>query len=161
MVASSSRYLIVSILVIGLFGCAGISSDVYTDLRVTAGEATLGIIPGKVQRIIDINLFEIIRFEDTPASILWETAWKARTPFGDERAQGIVEAQTKLFIMSRQKSGGGSGALYRVSITAQNMVRLGPAEEWIRIPNTKEFKSYIRGIAYELKSELDMTQRVF
>lgn len=158
----SSPYLIISILYIGLFlGCAGVSPDQYRDLRVSAGEANLGLIPQKVQRILDYNLFEIIRLEESPASIIWETAWKGRAPFNDERAQGIVEAQTKLIIMTRQKTGSGSQALHRVHITAQNMVRFGSEEDWIRIPNTREYSSYIRKIAYDLKSELDMTQRVF
>lgn len=146
----------------GLFvGCAGSSPDQYRDLRVAAGEANGPAIPQVVQRVIDDNLFEIFRFEESPVSIVWETGWKSRIPFDDEKAQGIMEAQTRLIITSRPKSGGGTSAIYRVSITAQNMVRIRDTDGWIRVPNTKQYSAYIRGIAYSLKSEFDMTQRVF
>ena len=156
------RYKLISMMLIGLIiGCAGSSSPTYRDLRLSAGEANAYAISDKVQRILNTNLFELVRFEESTVSSVWETAWKSRSPFEDEIAQGIVEAQTKLLIQSRPKTGAGDATIYRVYLNAQNMVRIDSRGEWIRVPNTKQYTAYIRGIAYSLKSELDMTQRVF
>lgn len=155
--------IIISLIIIGLFvGCAGVSQDQYRDFRVSAGESNKTVIPEKLQRIIDTYLYEIVRFEESPVSMMWETGWRTRAPFADEMAQGITEAQTRLIFTGRPKSGGGgSGSIFRVHLTAQNMVRIGYAGEWIRVPNTKQYSAYIREIAYSLKTELDMSQRVF
>lgn len=153
--------LLIAVLMSMIIGCAGNSPDQYRDFRTSAGEANESMISGQVQKIIDLYQYEIVRFEESNISKVWETAWKARVPFDDERSLGILDAQTKIIIQARPKSRSGASPVYRVYINAQNMVRLEAGDEWIRIPNTKQYSAYIREMASTLRSELDMTPRVF
>ena len=94
-----------------------------------------------------------------PPSIVIETVWKARAPFDDEIAAGSREAQTRIVIRGRRRSGVTQAVLYTTTFEAQNRVRNAATNEWIEIPATAEFEEYARKLARELMLELESLQR--
>lgn len=151
-----------------LGGCSILSQagDVsgYRDFSVSAGETTMHDLYIKTARILNRDLFEIVRQEESTQLVYLETRWQFRPPFEDEQAQGIAEARTRLIVRARLRRAAviaGGSNLYTVQITAENMVQLIGAEEWSRITNTPMYKAYIRNIAKELENEFRMSMRRF
>lgn len=164
-----STTLLNSILVIAtlMAGCASFMGDDttgYRDITLSAGGAPAHDVYVKTARILNRHMYETVRQEESSQMLYFETRWRYREPFEDEQAQGITAARTRLMVQARPRlaavAAGGSN-LYRVQIVAENMVRLADSQEWVRIPNSKMYTTYIRQIARDLEIEFRLSIRKF
>lgn len=146
-------------------GCAtGNGAKAYSIVRQAAGEGTLLDVNAKTLRMLDRFQYEIVRTENSGQMAFYQTNWKYRIPFDDERAVGIVQARTRLTIRARPRrvaTTAGSSNLYMVRMEAENMVMFEDSEIWTVTPNTSEYVQYVRTLAKDLENELRMTLSKF
>ena len=149
-----------------VLGCStlGRGAKTYRIVSQSAGEGTLYDVSLKTVRILDRFQYEIVRQENSAYMAFYETNWKYRLPFDDERAIGVVQARTRLTVRARPRrvaTTAGTSNLYMVKMEAENMVLFADNGAWNVTPNTEEYMKYVRNIAKDLENELRMTLSKF
>jgi hypothetical protein len=121
-------------------------------LTIDVGLATLTDLESKGRRIIEQNRYEVIRTTPAP-DVSYETAWLTRVPLDDERAAGVVAAQSRLFIRARQRNyTGGGGDTWQVTVTMENAVKTSESADFVAVRPSGEFERFARRMAGELKT---------
>ncbi len=90
---------------------------------------------------------------DEPPNLRMESEWRLRPPFEDERALGIVEAESRLVLMGRQRMETELGSQFAMTLMVENRVRAGTDGDWVDTQNTPQFRAYARSIAERLEQE--------
>jgi hypothetical protein len=146
--------LAIIILSIALAGCA--SSDTVREqtYRSNLGTATDTDIQRIVPNILSRYNFTIYRDEITLDGIYYETEWKDRDLFDDERALGVTEARSRIYVTARPRTAQAS-SLHRVDFEVQNQVMIEGEEDWNRETITDEAETYFSEIARTLRVEFE------
>jgi hypothetical protein len=129
-------------------GAASVSSSV--------GTAPRAELDNTVRVILTRNLYVLER-ELLETNMLYETRWRVRQPFDDERALGATSAESRIIVRARPRSR--EANIYAVTIVVENRLRMEDGE-WAELPATSEFSAYARSIASELSRELAQGIRV-
>lgn len=141
-------------LLLGLAACAssgGVDGDaVY---RERLGLAT----QPDTERIVR-TVFNRAGFQVNPRSgppiIMYESNWRERDLFPDERGEGIVEAETRLLVEGRQRTDTIEGGQYfSLIFMVENRTRVSDGE-WRGTRNTPQFLAYVDEIKEDFESEL-------
>ena len=129
----------------------------YSDLRINLGLVTTSTIEKWTVPVMQRHAYTIRREELFPSRVYMETAWLARQPFADERALGVLGAETRLIIEAGPvRQGGrmaGLGAKRTVWLVAENVVYMQPDGSRKRLANTPEFRAYVKALARDLRDE--------
>jgi hypothetical protein len=124
------------------------------------GDATLVDLEAKGKRILDRRSFHIVR-QEGPPEVYYETQWLAREPFDDERALGVVAAQSRVLLRGRERNTTWAKATtYTIDFYVENQVRR-QGGDFTEIPASKQFTQYARSIASEIENELRSGVRSF
>ncbi|HEX7051442.1 MAG TPA: hypothetical protein VF188_14640 [Longimicrobiales bacterium] len=129
-------------------------------MRIGLGNARSGELSRVGTSVLRHHQFEIFR-TDGPTAFYYETHWKSRTPFEDERSQGVEAAETKIILQGSERPAAGMGRVIAVELIARNRVRLRDGAEWTTIPPTPAYSAFIDTIAADLKRELQTGIRVY
>lgn len=82
-------------------------------------------------------------------TLVIETSWRSRSPFPDEEAEGIEEAQTRVIVEGRQRTDTIEGQqYYALVLLVQNETRRS-GEDWRSTRNTPDFVAYANSIKEE------------
>jgi len=137
--------------VVVLFACAtaprsSVEDSYFADLGSVA--------PGRMGPAVDSVLvagygFEMARREEQYASAFYETVWKERSPFDDERDAGVSDARSRVVIRGQRAAGGA----YRTVMEGENQVRTDSVPTWHLAPVTAEFQDWMSRIESDLKEE--------
>lgn len=139
-----------------LTSCAGSGGTKSKDYRADLGVATDFDALDKTRRILMSRFhYEIVREEHSSGSFYFETRWKERPLFEDERELGVISARTRLIISTRPRARYGSGMAQSNSIRmlGESQFILEGGGEWIKIPMTDAARNYMKTIANEFKTE--------
>ncbi|MFQ5750705.1 MAG: hypothetical protein ACE5HI_01800 [bacterium] len=150
-----STYLIIY-LTFSLFMCAGNrSKSNFGEYSTDVGLATEFDAVDKTRRLLDRHHYELFREENDASGIYFETRWKERKPFDDERIMGIVSGRSRLIIRGQPKTRFGSGMAvsYRIKFFAESEVLSPTTGKWTREPMSDMLKNYLKMIADEFKTE--------
>lgn len=85
----------------------------------------------------------------------FETQWKTRAPFEDERVLGAEYARTQVRFYAQPRD-----RLYSVRIEVDNVLGTNSGD-WAQAPRTEMFGRYARRIATDVRSELSTGMRTF
>ncbi len=146
--------LAITILSIAIAGCA--SSDTVREqtYRSNLGTATDTDIQRIVPNILSRYNFTIYRDDITLDGIYFETEWKERDLFDDEKALGATEARSRIYVTARPRTAQAS-SLHRVNFEVQNEILIEGEEGWNRETITEEAEEYFSEIARTLRVEFD------
>jgi len=125
--------------------------------QARVGTATAPDVRIKTNLLLTRYQFELVRFEESSHEFYFETSWKYREPFDDEKGNSVSAARTRLIIRSRPRSRtglGGTADIHNVQIYGENQLRLMGSEEWINAPLSDELMEYFRTFARDLETEL-------
>ena len=120
------------------------------------GTAPRGDLDSTLRTVLSRNQYVLER-ELLETNMLYETRWRVRQPFDDERSLGAVQAESRIIVRARPRSR--EANIYTVTMTVENRVRTGDAE-WVQIPATAQFSAYAEELANELERELVQGIRV-
>jgi len=124
------------------------------------GDATLTDLEQKGKRALDRRNYHVIR-QEGPPEVYYETQWLAREPFDDERALGVVQAQSRILLRARERNTTWAKATaYTVDFYVENQVRR-QGGDFTEIPATKQFSAYARAMASELENDFRSGVRSF
>ncbi len=117
----------------------------------------------KTRRILSRLNFILVREERSVNEFYFETQWKDRHPFEDEREAGVVAARTRIIIRTRPKTATGFGGakLNRIRLFAENEVQYASSHEWQRAAITPMLKEYLDDIVERIKIEFRSGMRKF
>ncbi len=117
----------------------------------------------KTRRILSRLNFVLVREERSTNEFYFETQWKDRHPFEDEREAGVVAARTRIIIRTRPKTATGFGGakLNRIRLFAENEVQYASSHEWRRAVITPMLKDYLDDIVERIKIEFRSGMRKF
>lgn len=123
------------------------------------GLATAAEVVEKTHRVFTLHQFEIEQEETEP--IIWvETRWKQRSPFPDEHALGISDAQVRAIMRARRRSATSTlGDIYTVDLTIEQRVRVLANDEWRHSTLTPGARAFAARITEDLKRELNVGVR--
>lgn len=162
----AKRSIIVSVillLLIILSSCGTTSNSSEKTYRANLGTATqpdiLRIIPNMISRYS----FTIYRNEVTGDGITYETEWKERSLFDDERELGAVDARTRIYIFARSRTAQAS-TLHRVNIEIENHLYMEDEEgemHWNRSVITDDANRYFRDIERTIRTQFDSGIRTY
>ncbi|MEE9161410.1 MAG: hypothetical protein V3U35_00430 [Candidatus Neomarinimicrobiota bacterium] len=142
-----------ALLLITLGACAapggGNGSSAYRDLRINLGQVSTSTIENRTYWVIQRHAYTLDRQELSPSRVYLETAWLVRQPFADERALGVLGAETRLII----EAGPLRGLRRTVWLVAENMVHMQVEGGMQRLANTSQFRQYIEALARDLRDE--------
>jgi hypothetical protein len=149
---SAPARVVFALLVLPLLAaCAsGGGGDAVFRAEVGMSTATQSMTIG--ERIFSQFQYTVSRTEEPP-NLRMETEWRLRPPFDDERALGIVEAESRLVLMGRQRLETELGSQFAMTVMVENRVRVGTDGEWMDTRNTPQFRAYARSIAERLEQE--------
>ncbi len=141
-----------------LFGCAGTSGSGSSNGRVEVYNNDLGIatnygIQDQTQEIL-VNKyhFEVLYYDDTSNRVYVETDWKERTPFEDERHQGVLQAKSRIILEARPRGRTGETSRMSVRFKGENLLYFSDTASWERGHMTRQCRAYFKEIANELKT---------
>jgi hypothetical protein len=148
------------------YGCAGTKSDRASDsyeYSADIGMATDFDTMDKTRRLLSRFQYQLIREERTADEFYFETGWKDRQPFADEREVGIVAARTRIIIRARPRGRVGTGLakLNRIRFFAENEVLFGGTGEWMRAPMSGMLTAYLKELVNDFKTEFRAGIRKF
>lgn len=150
------KSLLITIILLStaLVGCA--SSDTVREqtYRSNLGTATDTDIQRVVPNILNRYNFTIYRDEITLDGIYYETEWKDRDLYDDERALGVTQARSRIYVTARPRTAQAS-SLHRVNFEVQNEVMIEGDEDWNRETITDEAENYFSEIARTLRVEFE------
>lgn len=157
------RYIVFFLILIGLIltgcGSTGNMGDREVTFRSNLGTATEHDLRRKVPAYITRVSFTLYRDEVTLDGTSFETEWKDRDLFDDEREMGIVEARTKFIVSSRPRTAQAT-SLQTARIEIYNQVKIDGEEDWNRSIITDEARAYFRDIARRLEEDLRTGVRI-
>jgi hypothetical protein len=142
------------VLILSGCGSTGGSSERENTFRSNLGTATEHDLRLKVPLYITRTGYTLYREEVTLDGTYFETEWRERDLFDDERAMGVEAARTKIIITSRPREAQAT-SLQRVNIEIFNHVKMPGEEGWIRTILTDEARDYYRDFTRRLNQELD------
>ena len=146
-------------------GCAGSSSG---GLSSTSFRSDLGLTTGLVlseqaERIlIGKHQYQIQIFDQSSDRSYFETAWKDRLLFDDEREAGVKQAKSRIILEGRARLRASVGSTLRVKFKGENQLlyqKTGNGETGSEI--TPLCKEYFKEIANDLKTEFSTRIREF
>lgn len=150
---------------LGAFGaaCASGGAGGTAAYRQDVGIASEADAHDLVRMIVDRFQYQVLRDEVGSDALRIETYWRSRTPFDDERAQGIVAADSRLVIEGRARGYRDAGGIvdaappaphYALRLAVDNRVRTRRGEGWDETVNTPMFHAYADDIARAFRDEL-------
>ncbi len=104
------------------------------------------------ERILGFNQYELDRVDESP-NFRMESRWRVRPPFEDERALGIVEAESRIILVGRLRAPSELGEQFAFTIVVENRARSQDGGPWISTANTDMFLAYARGIAEQVEED--------
>lgn len=142
-------------LVAGLLASAGCSSGSGTGsmYRADLGTASEPDARTIVERTFHHFQYEVVRL-DPPPNFRFESNWRTRDPFVDEKLLGVLEAESRLVVTGRHRLETMGGSEFAMQITVENRVRRTAGEEWEESVFTDDFRDYSREIADRLAHDL-------
>ena len=146
--------LLLIVLVISGCGSTGGASERENTFRSSLGTATEHDLRTKVPLYITRNGYTMYREEVTLDGTYFETEWKDRDLFDDEREMGIEAARTKIIITSRPREAQAT-SLQRANIEIFNHVRMPGEEGWVRTVLTNQTRDHYRDFTRRLNQELE------
>lgn len=146
-------------------GCAGSSSGglsattFYSDLGLT----TSVVLSEQAERIlIRKHHYQIQIFDQSMDRSYFETAWKDRLLFDDEREAGVIQAKSRIILEGRARLRASVGSTLRVKFRGENQLLYQTTGNWETgseiMPLCKE---YFKEIANDLKTEFSTRIREF
>lgn len=145
------RALVLGLFLVAVPACAGSgngSAVFRADLGISTAVQSMTIS----ERIFNQFQYTVER-QDDPPNLRMESEWRMRPPFEDERALGIVEAETRLIVTGRQRLETELGSQFAMTLMVENRVRAGTDGDWRDTYNTPQFREYARSIAERLERE--------
>lgn len=141
-------------LLIAVGGCAtGGSAGGDSQYRERMGLATQTDAQRVVSLVFNRAGYEMIE-RSGPPLVVYESPWKVRSLLPDERAEGIVEAESRLRVEGRQRLDTIEGDQYfALTFIAENRTRAADGE-WRTSVQTPGFVAYAEEIKEDLESEL-------
>ena len=149
------RWICALLLALTLGACAS-TGGVRSGVTQSVGTSSRGELDETVRLILTRNQYVLER-EVLETNMLYETRWRLRQPFEDERALGATQAESRIIVRARPRSR--EANIYTVTVTFENRIRTGDAE-WVEVAATPEFTRYAQDIAGELSRELAQGIRV-
>jgi hypothetical protein len=140
-----------------LAACAAVRSPpaASSDYVRDVGVATALDIATWTTRLLDDWQYVIIR-RDGPPEIYFETSWRAREPFLDERERGVTAAEERILVRGRRRPPIGTAHdLFTVRLTVESRVMLVGREDWHQIPATPMFVKHASELARQLELRFD------
>lgn len=135
---------------------AACASSGASGLSWNVGQATAADAQNESVQIFRQYQYEIERAEGPP-SIYIITRWRPRTPFDDERALGVEEAQTRWILEARARQRDPTRQdLYTVRLRVENEGRMESAMDFETLEPTPEFEEYANRLAADLGAVLEM-----
>ncbi len=149
------------LLVVFLFyntGCGVIGGSSTYTTRTGIGTAWLNEVHQKVPSLLEHRYgYDLFNITENPDLLLYQTDWKERILFPQEKNMGAINARTRLRVEARARgraSPTNTGARRGpVTITIENSLEI-PEEGWISAEPTDQFNDYINGIISDLRREL-------
>ena len=146
---------LVLLLLLFATACAG-GGAMRANVTRQLGIATRTNIDTYTRRILQRHQY-VIQREALETNMYYETQWRPRTPFDDERELGATSAETRILIRARPRSR--EAETYTASMTFENRLQLQNGE-WVTLAATDEFREYAQRISDELVGELARGIRV-
>jgi len=104
------------------------------------------------ERVMGLNQFELDRVEESP-NFMMQSRWLLRPPFADERALGIVEAESRILLQGRLRAPTELGEQFSFTFVMENRTRAGDGAPWISTQNTPMFVEYAKRIGDQIEQE--------
>lgn len=128
-----------------------------SSFQARIGTATAPDVRIKTNLLLTRYQFELVRFEESSHEWYFETSWKHRELFDDERNESVAAARTRLIIRSRPRtrtSLGGTADIHNVQVYGENQLRLRESGKWINAPLSDELMDYFTKFSRDLETEL-------
>lgn len=154
---------VILFLLVMMTGCGTSSNSTERTYRANLGTATQPDILRIVPNMLSRYNFTIYRDEVTGDGISFETEWKERSLFDDERELGAENARTRIFIFARSRTAQ-TTSLHRVNIEIENHLYMEDENGemyWDRSVITDEANSYFRDIERTIRIEFDSGIRTY
>lgn len=150
-------------LAVTLAACASAGGGSGPALREDLGSTEPALFVRHGTAILNHHDFKVDSNARGAARIYLETFWRPREIYPSERAAGVTDAETKIILQGRERTGAGtrSGRVLTTEFIAHDRVRIGAAGDWVSRPPPEELEAYLETIADELRKELDTGARVF
>lgn len=129
--------------------CASSGSAV-RPVSQSVGTASRGDLDETLRQVLARNQYVLER-EILETNMTYETRWRARAPFDDERELGATQAETRIVVNARPRSR--EANIYTVNMTVENRLMMGSGD-WETLAPTPEFRTYAQSIVNELSREL-------
>lgn len=134
-------------------GCTGGMNDPHRTpqnavYRERAGLVTESDLFTRLPRVLARHGYLIEGGNHHGGRILFETQWKQRAPFEDERAEGYEAARTRVRFRATW-----DGRLYVLQMEVENVL-LTAGGAWVRGRMTEMFDSYAHAIASDVRLEI-------
>jgi hypothetical protein len=146
------RWMFVALLVTIPFGCASAGGGSDAVFRAELGMATEADARTVGERVFNQFQYTLSRV-DEPPNLRMESEWRLREPLADERSLGIVQAESRLVLIGRQRLETELGSQFAMTLMVENRVRAGATGEWLDTRNSSDFRAYARSIAERLETE--------
>ena len=137
-------------------GCASahLSQGVVTE---NLGHASAYDLDQAVDAILHQAGYSVQRRMENGPRIYYETDWKTRKPFYDERDRGAEVCRTRIIVEAyRQRLN-----VYSVRLRAENVARKRDADEWAPILTTSKFREHVDELASDITMRTDAGVRVY
>ncbi len=112
---------------------------------------TYGGVLTYVPHVLNQFGYRVIRRQQQPQSLYFETEWESRRPFLDEAEQGFQVAVTRIIVRARFHMRRFQTRLYRVQFEGQTRLKRTSDSGWEEIPATEMFKSHLDDISRALE----------
>ena len=120
------------------------------------GTSTPNDLETVVRRVLQKHQY-VLQRQEAETNLYYETQWRARTPFDDERELGATSAESRIIVRARPRSR--EAQTYTASFTIENRLQMQTGE-WVTLPPTAEFREYAAEIGDEMARELAAGIRV-
>lgn len=112
---------------------------------------TRGGVLAHVPGILSRYGYRVLRRQEQPQSLYFETDWESRTPFPDEAEQGFQVAETRIIVRATYRMRRLDTRLYSVQFEGQNRFKRTPDSGWEEIAATEMFKTHLETISRALE----------
>jgi hypothetical protein len=123
------------------------------EVRENLGRTTDNDILIKVPNLFNRHNFQIYRHEETLDGITFESEWKERSVFDDERALGVERARNKIYVSSRPATARATN-LHRVWFEGINEVFIQGSDRWTDTLMTDMAEKYLNDLVQDYKDDL-------
>lgn len=153
----------IGVIALFLIGCAtGRETTSRTTYSTNLGTGTAPNINNYVPQIFNRYNFETFRSYSEDSEIYYESSWKVRDLFEDERQEGFNEVRSRIIVRARPRGRDlpGSLALFAINFSVENETRTGTLE-WVPTELSQNSRDYFREISLELKALLESGFRTY